>query len=85
MFGSFGITELLIVLAVVVLLFGAKRIPEIGRALGQSIGNFRKGIRNDDTSADKLRSDVELASKPESERARARLEGQKQGTEQTKM
>jgi sec-independent protein translocase protein TatA len=44
MFGSLGIPELLVILVVVVLLFGAKRIPEIGRALGQTITNFRREV-----------------------------------------
>jgi sec-independent protein translocase protein TatA len=54
MFGSLGITELLVILAVVVLLFGAKRIPEIGRALGQTIGAFRNGFRGVPPSADRF-------------------------------
>lgn len=43
MFRSFGIPELLLVLAVVLLVFGAARLPQIGDALGKAIRNFRKG------------------------------------------
>ena len=41
MFG-FGIPELLIVLVIVLVVFGAGRLPEIGGALGKSIRNFKK-------------------------------------------
>ena len=43
MFGL-GITEIAIVVLLAVVLFGAKRLPELGRGLGQSIGEFRKGV-----------------------------------------
>ena len=39
-----GPTEMIIVLAVFVLLFGASRLPALGRSMGQSITNFRKGM-----------------------------------------
>lgn len=38
-----GINELLIVLAIVLLLFGAKRVPELARALGRSLKEFKRG------------------------------------------
>ena len=40
---SMGGMELLIILAVVLLFFGAKRVPELGRSLGSGIREFRKG------------------------------------------
>lgn len=43
-----GLTELLIVAGVVVLLFGAKQLPRLGGAVGESIKNFRKGIKDQD-------------------------------------
>ena len=39
-----GWTEVLIVLAVVLLLFGAKRLPDLAKSLGQSLKEFKKGI-----------------------------------------
>ncbi len=41
MFGM-GATELIIILVIVVILFGASRLPEIGRGIGEAIKNFKK-------------------------------------------
>src|SRR5215212_140440 len=42
MFGSLGVPELLLIFAVVLIVFGPRRIPEIGRTLGKFMGEFRK-------------------------------------------
>ena len=42
----FGVGELLIILLIVLLLFGAKKLPEIARALGRSINEFKKGTND---------------------------------------
>ena len=41
MFG-FGVTELVIILVIVVILFGASRLPQIGSGIGEAIKNFKK-------------------------------------------
>ena len=41
-----GVPELLIILAIVLLLFGYSRLPQLGKGLGQSIRNFRQGLRS---------------------------------------
>jgi sec-independent protein translocase protein TatA len=41
----FGTTELIIILVIVVVLFGASRLPEIGRGIGEAIKNFKKSTR----------------------------------------
>lgn len=41
--GGLGVTELLIILAVVVLIFGAARLPKLARSLGESKKEFSKG------------------------------------------
>jgi sec-independent protein translocase protein TatA len=47
MFGL-GATELLIILGIVVLLFGARRLPEIGSGLGKAIKGFKAGVSGED-------------------------------------
>ncbi len=47
-----SINELLLILLIVVVLFGARRIPEIMRGLGQGIHHFKKGIRGEDDPTD---------------------------------
>jgi len=47
MFG-FGSQELLIILALVIVLFGAKRIPQLGGSLGKGIRNFKSGLNSQD-------------------------------------
>ncbi len=44
MFPTFGLMELLILVAIILLLFGAKRLPQLGRSLGSGIREFRKGV-----------------------------------------
>ncbi len=46
--GSVGPTELIILLTIILLLFGAKRIPELARGLGTGIREFRKGTSGQD-------------------------------------
>jgi sec-independent protein translocase protein TatA len=40
--------ELIVILAIVVLLFGAKRLPELASGMGKAIKNFRRGVEGDD-------------------------------------
>ena len=47
MFGI-GIQELLIVLAIVVVIFGARRLPELGAGFGKAIKNFKAGVSGQD-------------------------------------
>ncbi|HVE72933.1 MAG TPA: twin-arginine translocase TatA/TatE family subunit [Thermoanaerobaculia bacterium] len=42
MFGSLGAGELLLIFAVILIVFGPRKIPEIGRMLGKAMGEFRK-------------------------------------------
>ncbi len=46
MFGGLGMGEMVLIFLVVLLLFGAKRIPEIGSSLGQGIREFKKSMQN---------------------------------------
>lgn len=44
LFGPIGMPEMLIILAIVVLIFGANRLPELGRGIGAGIKNFKAGM-----------------------------------------
>ena len=45
--GRIGIPELLIILAIIILIFGANRLPEIGRGIGKGIRNFKDATAKD--------------------------------------
>ncbi len=47
MLGNLGFTEIAILLLILVLFFGAKRIPEIGASIGKGIKEFKRGLLSD--------------------------------------
>jgi len=51
MFGSLGLPELLILLAIVVLIFGVNKLPKLGKGLGEGIRNFKDSVRTEDKTA----------------------------------
>ena len=46
MFGNLGFTEILVLMLVLLLVFGARRIPEIGASIGQGIKEFKKSLKD---------------------------------------
>jgi sec-independent protein translocase protein TatA len=42
MFGSIGVPELIVILAIALLIFGPKKLPEVGRSIGKALREFRK-------------------------------------------
>ena len=46
--GRIGLSELLIIFLILVVLFGATKIPQLGKGLGEGIRNFKKGLKGDD-------------------------------------
>lgn len=48
MFGSFGATELIIILVILLLLFGPSRLGDLGSALGKGIKGFKKSVKDDE-------------------------------------
>ena len=53
MFGSIGMPELVIGLVVILLLFGAKRVPELARGLGSGVREFKKGTQEGEVEKEK--------------------------------
>jgi sec-independent protein translocase protein TatA len=71
-FGSVGMPELIIGLVVILLLFGAKRVPELARGLGSGVREFKKGTQEgeiEDKKKEEAKKDEEQleASKSEDE------------------
>ena len=50
MLGNLGFTEIAILLLILVLFFGAKRIPEIGASIGKGIKEFKRGLKDEPPS-----------------------------------
>ncbi len=50
--GGFGLTELLVILAIVLLIFGPKRLKNIGSDIGNAIKGFRSAMTDDEQKAD---------------------------------
>jgi sec-independent protein translocase protein TatA len=44
---NLGVPELLIILVIVVLIFGANRLPQLGRGVGSAIKNFKEGVKDE--------------------------------------
>jgi sec-independent protein translocase protein TatA len=52
--GNLGATEIILILLVVVLLFGGRKIPELMKGIGQGMKEFKKASRVDDDEANKM-------------------------------
>jgi len=64
MFGSIGMPELIIILVIALIIFGPRKLPELGRSLGKSIGEFKR-------ASNELRSTLEEEIRIEEQRERA--------------
>jgi sec-independent protein translocase protein TatA len=53
--GRLGMPELLVILAIIIVIFGANRLPGLGRGIGDAIRGFKEGIKTDDEKDDKNR------------------------------
>lgn len=61
---NLGGPELIIVLLLAVLLFGAKKLPDLGRSMGQSITNFKRGITEGKETETEELPDGSVVTKP---------------------
>ena len=70
--GSFSIWHWVVVLVIVILIFGTKKLPSLGSDLGRAIRGFKKGMHDEDAS--KLEADPPTATKLDKEAAKDRVE-----------
>ncbi|MSP92354.1 MAG: twin-arginine translocase TatA/TatE family subunit [Myxococcales bacterium] len=67
-----GMPELLVILAIVVILFGATKLPQLGKGIGEALGNFKKAQR--ETERDSLRHEVDATPRVDTQPRETRLE-----------
>jgi sec-independent protein translocase protein TatA len=66
--GSIGWTGLIVILVVLLLIFGPKRLPEIGRAVGRGMREFKDSVSGNDQDEDEERRELAASRRRESER-----------------
>ena len=62
--GNIGLAELVVLLVVILILFGPGKLPEVGKALGKAVGEFRRGIKEGLDDKDTSKSESDSPSKP---------------------
>jgi sec-independent protein translocase protein TatA len=60
MFGRLGLPELMIILVIVIIIFGANRLPQLGRGIGSAIKNFKEGIKDESAASESEREKAEV-------------------------
>ena len=62
MLGSIGPTELILILLIVIIIFGARKLPELGKSIGEGIKNFKKSVNSASEETEKDKSDKKSGS-----------------------
>jgi len=68
MIGGIGIPELLLIFGILLLLFGARKLPEIGRGLGEGIRSFKNSLGGEDEKEEKVVKAKEIESEIKEEK-----------------
>ncbi len=58
MFGSLGATEVILIIVAIVLLFGAKKIPELAQGIGKGMKEFKKAVKEVEEDITEIKEDV---------------------------
>lgn len=58
MFGSLGATEIILIIVAIVLLFGAKKIPELAQGVGKGMKEFKKAVKEVEDDITEIKDDV---------------------------
>lgn len=59
LFGTIGWQEILVVLLIVLILFGGKKIPELMRGLGKGVKNFKEGMKDVEGDIKEIKKEIE--------------------------
>ncbi len=70
MFGSIGMPELMIIFVIALIIFGPRKLPELGRSLGKSLSEFKRASSELRSTLDE---EIRLEDKPSSEQPRKRV------------
>ncbi|OQW35490.1 MAG: preprotein translocase subunit TatA [Nitrospira sp. SG-bin1] len=65
MFGSLGFTELVLILMIVLIIFGAGKLPQLGEGLGKAIKGFKKSVHEADAIEAEAQAAVQQAAAPQ--------------------
>ena len=65
MFGSLGFTELILILMIVLIIFGAGKLPQLGEGLGKAIKGFKKSVHEADAIEAEAQSAAQQAAAPQ--------------------
>ncbi len=60
-----GFQELLVILLIVIIIFGASKLPQLGKGLGEGIRNFKSGLKSDNDSNDQEEAASNTDAKPQ--------------------
>lgn len=73
MIGGISVTQLVILLVIVMLVFGTKRLRNIGSDLGSAVKGFRKGIEDEpeDSEPEKITTEEKTSAEPQKEKEKA--------------
>ena len=63
MFGSLGATEIILIIVAIVLLFGAKKIPELAQGVGKGMKEFKKAVKEVEEDITEIKDDVKTDQK----------------------
>lgn len=69
MFGSIGITELVLILVIVMIIFGAGKLPQLGEGLGKAIKGFKKSVHEADAIEAEAQAQAQLTAAPQGQQA----------------
>lgn len=61
--GNLGMPELIVILIIVLLLFGAKKVPELMNGLGKGVKSFKKGMKEVEDEIEKIDNDIKEETK----------------------